>query len=230
MHLGRWWSVRCRFDHRHVSGHPIVAALYDRALGPVEHAGLGEIRTETLSFARGRVLEIAAGNGHNLGHYPSGLASVTLAEPDPHMYSRLLERLQHEPAIPGSPETGCSTLQISAEALPFDDASFDSVVCTLGLCTIPDPASALAEVHRVLVPGGIYCFVEHVRALESGPARVQDLITPIWRRVAGGCHPNRDSAAAIEAAGFRILSCTRTSMPKAPRPLRPTIHGHAERG
>lgn len=211
-------------------GHPIVAALYDRALGPVEHAGLGAIRTETLSPARGRVLEIAAGNGHNLGHYPPGVSSLTLAEPDPHMYARLIERLETRPAVSGLSQLECSTLEASAESLPFDDSSFDSVVCTLGLCTIPDPASALAEVHRVLVPGGIYCFVEHVRALESGPARVQDLITPIWRRVAGGCHPNRDSAAAIEAAGFRIVSCTRTSMPKAPRPLKPTIHGHAERG
>lgn len=221
--------VRCRFDHRHVPGHPIVAALYDRALGPVEHAGLGDIRTETLSFARGRVLEIAAGNGHNLGHYPQSVTSLVLAEPDPHMYSRLLERLEAEPAIPDSPEVECSTVQAAAESLPFEDGSFDSVVCTLGLCTIPDANAALAEVSRVLAPGGTFCFVEHVRSDERRDARLQDLITPLWRRVAGGCHPNRDSAATIGDAGFRVVAIERSMMPKAPRPLRPMIYGYAEK-
>lgn len=216
-------------DHRHVSGHPIVAALYDRMLGPVEHAGLGEIRTETLASAVGRTLEVAAGNGHNLGHYPATVGSLVLAEPDPHMYSRLLERIDQVPAAAGGRAVPLSAIQASAEALPFDADSFDSVVCTLGLCTIPDPALALAEVRRVLVPGGRYCFVEHVRSGEPRSARLQDLITPVWRRVAGGCHPNRDALRAIEGAGFAIERVQHGVMPKAPKPLSPTVCGVAVR-
>ncbi len=210
-----------------MSGHPIVAALYDRILGPVEHAGLGEIRTGTLAAASGRTLEIAAGNGHNLGHYPASVDSLVLAEPDPHMYSRLLERMDRLPAGSSGRVIESSVFQASAEDLPFESSSFDSVVCTLGLCTIPDPARALAEVRRVLSPDGRFCFVEHVRSAESGTARMQDLITPLWRRVAGGCHPNRDSQALIESAGFRIEALERGTMPKAPRPLSPLISGFA---
>jgi ubiquinone/menaquinone biosynthesis C-methylase UbiE len=210
-----------------VSGHPIVAALYDRILGPVEHAGLGEIRTGTLAAASGRTLEIAAGNGHNLGHYPASVDSLVLAEPDPHMYSRLLERVDRVGPCTDGHVIECSVLQEFAEDLPFEPNSFDSVVCTLGLCTIPDPARALAEVRRVLSPDGRFCFVEHVRSAESGTARMQDLITPFWRRAAGGCHPNRDSLALIESAGFRIEALERGTMPKAPRPLSPLISGFA---
>jgi ubiquinone/menaquinone biosynthesis C-methylase UbiE len=210
-----------------VSGHPIVAALYDRVLGPVEHAGLGEIRTRTLATARGRTLEIASGNGHNLGHYPATVTSLVLAEPDPHMYSRLLQQMSKRSAGTRNVSIEVSAVQASAEELPFADGTFDSVVCTLGLCTIPDPVRALAEVRRVLVPGGRYCFVEHVRSGAAGRARIQDLITPVWRRVAGGCHPNRDARAAIEAAGFDIEQIESGPMPKAPMPLRPMIYGAA---
>jgi len=210
-----------------VSGHPIVAALYDRILGPVEHAGLGEIRTRTLAAASGRTLEIAAGNGHNLGHYPAAVDSLVLAEPDPHMHSRLLERLDLVSAGSGGRAIECSVLQASAEDLPFESNGFDSVVCTLGLCTIPEPMRALAEVRRVLSPNGRFCFVEHVRSETPGTARLQDLITPLWRRAAGGCHPNRDSQASIESAGFRIEALERGRMPKAPRPLSPLISGFA---
>lgn len=210
-----------------MSGHPIVAALYDRVLGPVEHAGLGEIRTRTLAEASGRTLEIASGNGHNLGHYPATVTSLVVAEPDPYMYSRLLERIGEVPAGAATPTIEVTAVEASAEDLPFEDDAFDSVVCTLGLCTIPDPARALAEARRVLVPAGRYCFVEHVRSGASGEARVQDLITPVWRRVAGGCHPNRDARAEIESAGFRIEQIESGAMPKAPMPLRPMIYGAA---
>lgn len=143
------------------------------------------------------------------------------------MYSRLLQQMSEKSAGVGDVVIEASAVEASAERLPFDDRTFDSVVCTLGLCTIPDPARALAEVRRVLIPGGRYCFVEHVRSGVSGEARVQDLITPIWRRVAGGCHPNRDARAAIEAAGFEIEQFESGPMPKAPKPLRPMIYGVA---
>ena len=203
--------------------------LYRRFLAPrvvdtiCSPRALGKWRARVVEELSGNVIEIGFGAGRNLEYYPRDVTTITAIEPSSVMRQRAQGR------IAASAQT-VTFGGLDGQKLDLPDASFDAAVVTFSLCTIPDPASALAEVHRVLVPGGIYCFVEHVRALESGPARVQDLITPIWRRVAGGCHPNRDSAAAIEAAGFRILSCTRTSMPKAPRPLRPTIHGHAERG
>lgn len=210
-----------------MSGHPIVAALYDRVLAPVEHAGLGEIRTETLSLAEGNTLEIAAGNGHNLGHYPQTVSELVLAEPDPHMYSRLLQRMDEVPVGVGGRPPEMAAIQASAEDLPFDSGSFDSVVCTLGLCTIPDPTRALSEVRRVLKPSGRYFFVEHVRSQTASSARWQDLITPLWRVVAGGCHPNRDSESLLEAVGFEMQRIERSVMPKAPKPLRPLIYGVA---
>ena len=196
-------------------------------LAPVEHAGLGDIRTETLSHAAGDTLEIAAGNGHNLGHYPQSVGDLVLAEPDPHMYSRLLQRMDETPAGVGGRSVAVTAVQASAEELPFDSSSFDSVVCTLGLCTIPEPLRALSEVRRVLKPSGRYFFVEHVRARTRSTARLQDLITPLWRVVAGGCHPNRNSESLLEAAGFEVERIERSVMPKAPKPLSPLIYGVA---
>ena len=208
-----------------MEGHPIVAALYDRVLGPAEHGDLAALRARALEAARGRTLEVAAGTGHNLHHYPPGVTSLVLAEPDPHMASRLRKRLE-------SVQSDIERIEVasaSAESLPYEDSSFDSVVCTLGLCTIPDPAAALAEIRRVLVPGGSFCFLEHVRSERRGRARRQDLVTPPWRRVAGGCHPNRDTGAEIAAAGFRIDWLERGTMPRAPGFLRPMIIGVARR-
>ena len=114
-----------------------------------------------------------------------------------------------------------------AERLPFGDASFDTVVSTLTLCTVADQAAALAEMRRVLVPGGRLLFLEHVRAQDERDARLQDRITPLWRHIGHGCHPNRDTVAAIEDAGFVLEWLERDRQPDAPRFVAPRATGVA---
>jgi len=113
--------------------------------------------------------------------------------------------------------------------LPFADGTFDVAVTTLVLCTVPDPASALGELLRVLRPGGRLLFAEHVRSSEARTARVQDVVKPVWQFVARGCHPNRDTLAAIEGAGFVVEELERTTMRKAPAIVREVIVGVARR-
>jgi ubiquinone/menaquinone biosynthesis C-methylase UbiE len=114
-----------------------------------------------------------------------------------------------------------------AEALPFPDDSFDTAVSTLALCTVADPSRALAEVRRVLKPGGRLLFVEHVRHDDARQARRQDRMDPIWRRLGHGCRCNRPTEASIRAAGFEIAEIEHGQLPKAPRFVRPLISGWA---
>src|SRR5215204_5109667 len=176
-------------------GHPVFAALYDPISASMERRWMGGRRRRLLAGARGAVLEIGGGTGANLAHYRD-VDRVVVTEPDPFMRRRLDQKLA-EARVP---------LEVSAtgaEALPFPDGSFDTVVSTLVLCTVPDQESALEEVRRVLRPGGRLLFIEHVRAAGS-TARWQDRLDPLWGRLHGGCHPNRDTVAAIEEAGFEI--------------------------
>ncbi len=176
-------------------GHRVVAALYDRVTAAAERGWLGDRRRALLAGATGATLEIGAGTGANLAHLPAAADPVVLAEPDPAMRRRLEARLT------GAPRPGARIVPSPAERLDLDDASVDTVVATLVLCTVGDPAAALAEVRRVLRPGGRLLVLEHVRA-DGARGRWQDRVTPLWRRVAAGCHPNRDTLAAIRAAGF----------------------------
>ena len=176
-------------------GHPVFAALYDRLGGAMERRWMGERRARLLAGARGAVLEIGGGTGANLPHYRD-VERVTVSEPDPFMRRRLGPKLEATLVPVEVSEAG-------AEALAFPDGSFDTVVSTLVLCTVGDQGSALAEVRHVLRPGGRLLFIEHVRA-EGSAARWQDRIEPVWGCVLGGCHPNRDTLAAIEAAGFEV--------------------------
>lgn len=128
----------------------LFAAAYDRGLKATEEAGLGEMRRELLAGASGRVLEIGAGTGVNLDLYPAAVNELTLVEPDPHMAKRLRARL----AASSRP---ASVLEAPGEALPLPDGGFDVAVATLVLCTVPDPAATLAELRRVLAPGGGCC-------------------------------------------------------------------------
>lgn len=159
----------------------LVAALYDPLVA--RDPRLRGARTELLCAARGRVLEIGAGTGLNIPHYPAG-ADVTYTEPDPHMAKRL----------------DGEVVAAAAEELPFGDASFDTVVSTLVLCSVDDLERALAEIRRVLQPGGALLFLEHVRGPEgSSLARWQDRLAPLWRLVADGCNCNRQTLAALRA-------------------------------
>ena len=192
-----------------MAGHPIVAAVYDRLLAGNEEAGLREMRAELVGSASGRTLEIGSGTGLNLAHYPDAVTELVLTEPDPHMAKRLRRRLQA-----GTPPVGLvEVVKAGADDLPFEDASFDTVVGTLVLCSVPEPRLAIAEVRRVLRPGGRFVYIEHVRDREgTRRARWQDRLERPWRRIAGGCHPNRDTGPLI-ADAFGVPSPDRGEMP-----------------
>ncbi|MGI8817130.1 MAG: class I SAM-dependent methyltransferase [Pseudonocardia sp.] len=177
--------------------HRVFAATYDLMLRSVERRSLGRRRHELLEGLTGRVLDIGAGTGVNLPYYRDA-ALVTLAEPDAAMRAKLTAKL-------GDATVPVRTSDAPAEALPFPDASFEAVVSTLVLCTVVDPDRALAEIRRVLAPGGQLVLLEHVRGT-GGLARWQDRLTPLWRHLAAGCHLNRDTRAAVERAGFAVTA------------------------
>jgi ubiquinone/menaquinone biosynthesis C-methylase UbiE len=184
--------------------------------------GFDETRRRALALARGRVLEIGAGTGANLGRYPDEVGEVVLTEPQKYMARKLRAKLP-----PG--EGAGRLLEVGAEALPFEDGSFDTVVSTLVLCTVPDQQAALAEARRVLAPGGRLVFLEHVRSDDPKLARWQDRLNRPWRRLAGGCNCNRSTLAAIEAAGFTVGEVEHGTIPKAPPWIKPLILGWALR-
>lgn len=198
----------------------VFAALYDRSLRATEEAGLRRMRGELLAGARGRVLELGAGTGVNLDLYPDGIADLTLVEPDPHMAKRLRAKLADS-------SHAASIVEAPAEALPFEDGRFDTVVATLVLCTVPDPAATLTEAARVLVPGGRLLFLEHVRAEQPGLARWQDRLEKPWRFLGDGCHCNRDTVATIAASRFAVGELERGQLPKAPPIVTPLVCGSA---
>jgi ubiquinone/menaquinone biosynthesis C-methylase UbiE len=195
------------------------AALYDRGLKGTEDAGLREMRRETLSQARGRTIDLGAGTGVNHPLFPTEVTELVMAEPDPHMLAKLREKI--------ADGEGVQIVQASAQELPFEDDSFDTAVFTLVLCTVPDPAAALAEAARVLRPGGKLLFVEHVRAKDPGLARWQDRLERPWRFLGDGCHCNRDTTATIKASAFEIDQLEGASLPKAPPIVRPLVRGSA---
>jgi ubiquinone/menaquinone biosynthesis C-methylase UbiE len=212
---------RSREEHETSSmqdGHPIFAALYDPIGASAERRWMGERRRRLLTGAWGVVLEIGGGTGANLEHYRD-VDRVTIAEPDPFMRNKLGPKL-------GDARVPVKVSAAGAEALPFPDGSFDTVVSTLVLCTVPDQESALDEIRRVLRPGGRLLFIEHVRAAGS-MARWQDRLDPLWRRLFGGCHPNRDTVAAIEDAGFEIETFESFYPPDPLSVLTPHVQGSA---
>jgi Methylase involved in ubiquinone/menaquinone biosynthesis len=196
------------------------AALYDRSLKGTEEAGLRDMRRRLLAEARGRTIDLGAGTGANLGLYPAAVSELVLVEPDPHMAKKLRHRL----AEAGNP---AELIEAPAERLPFEDASFDTAVFTLVLCTVPDPAAALVEVARVLRPGGRMLFIEHVRSEDPGLARWQDRLEKPWRFLGDGCHCNRDTVATIEASPLAVEQLERDRMPKAPPIVKPLARGTA---
>jgi SAM-dependent methyltransferase len=177
-------------DRRLTSGHRWFAAFYGRCAEPMNRRQLGPILHELLSGLSGDVLEVGAGTGATFEHYPAG-ARVVAIEPDPHMRRRAEARLRPNIDLRAG----------SAHDLPAADASADAVVCSLVLCTIEDVPRALAEIGRVLKPGGRLIFVEHVRG-DGVLGRVQDITQPVWGWLAAGCHWNRGTARAIADAGF----------------------------
>jgi ubiquinone/menaquinone biosynthesis C-methylase UbiE len=177
--------------------HPLFARFWSRMSGRV---GSRRERTELLAGLRGRVLEVGAGDGRNFSYYPTGVTEVLAIEPEPYLRDLASTAAERAP-VPVTVTDGV------AEKVPRDDATFDAVVTSLVLCSVPDQQTALAELRRVLVPGGELRFFEHVvaersklgRTLQSG---LDD--TGIWPHLGAGCHLARDTVAAIAAAGFTV--------------------------
>jgi len=198
----------------------LFAALYDKVSKGSEEAGLRDERRELLATADGATLEIGAGTGLNLEHYPDAVTRLVLAEPDEHMRRRLDRRARE--VYPAA-----EIVDASVERLPFPDATFDTVVVTFVLCSVPEQDAALIEVARVLKPSGRLLFLEHVRSDEPSVAKWQDRVTPLYNLV--GCNPNRDTLAAIEASTLGVETVKHGEVPKAPKFERPLIVGVARR-
>jgi ubiquinone/menaquinone biosynthesis C-methylase UbiE len=193
----------------------ILALVYDPFLWLGEIAGMRRRRRTLLGGARGRVVEIGAGTGLNITHYPDGIAELVLTEPEPGMRRRLARRVQRH-------GRGARILDAPAERLPLADASVDTVVSTLALCTVNDPERALREIARVLRPDGQLLFIEHVRASSRFLAACQDNLLQPWRRFAGGCICNRPTLELMRACGFAVVAddVLWRGMPAIVHPLR----------
>jgi ubiquinone/menaquinone biosynthesis C-methylase UbiE len=199
-----------------------MAAIYDRFMRETERACLQAWRAELLAEAGGATLEVGAGTGANLPHYPRSVDRLVLAEPDRAMRARLEARADAQARV-------VEIVDATVEALPFADASFDTIVCTLVLCSVGDPDRALGEVRRVLRPGGRFIYVEHVAAEDPRRLAWQRRLDPFWRHIAGGCRLTRPTGEAIARAGFDVTWQRRESMRKALPIVRPSVRGVAVR-
>lgn len=196
------------------------AVLYEPILRRGERLGMNDRRAELLGGARGRVLEIGAGTGLNVPHYPGGTGEVVLTEPVPAMYRRVRRRAE------GRAST--RVIRASADDLPVEDDSVDTVVSTLVLCTVAEVAPVLAEIARVLRPGGRLLFCEHVRSDEPGLARRQARYARLWAAFAQGCRCDRDTLDLVEEQ-FDVEWVTRAPWLGMPSLVRPLVTGAATR-
>lgn len=178
--------------------HPRFARFYIRLSQAAERHGGAEHRERLLKGLSGTVIEVGAGNGLNFGHYPPTVTEVLAVEPDDVLRKHGDRRAADAPVT-------VTLVAGHADALPADEGSFDAAVVSLVLCSVADPSSALAEIHRVLRPGGELRFYEHVRSPRDWIGHAQDLLTPAWRRAFGACHPNRDTLKTIRESGFEII-------------------------
>jgi ubiquinone/menaquinone biosynthesis C-methylase UbiE len=199
----------------------LYAAVYDQITERLDRKGAAEHRERLAADADGEVLEVGAGTGRNLPHYRRATRVVAL-EPDPEMRAR---------AAKAASRAGVAVDLIDGDAmhLPFPDESFDTAVMSLVLCTIPDPARALAEAHRVLRPRGTLRFYEHVRAEDPKLARWQDRLARPWRWIGRGCRANQETVDLIGAGAFKVRDLDRFFLDAAPPLTRPHVLGVAER-
>ena len=195
------------------------AFTYDRFSKGSEKAGLAEMRKNLIAGASGDVLEVGGGTGANLGYYGAGVGSVTVTEPEPPMLKRLERKAREQ-------NSQATILRAPAEDLPFEDASFDTVVSTLVLCGVDDQPRAVRELRRVLRPGGRLIFIEHVRSDDPRVAKMQDRMNPVNRFLVC-CDCNRPTLETIRSAGFEVTELEQTELPKAPPFVRPLIVGTA---
>ncbi|MDP1803977.1 MAG: class I SAM-dependent methyltransferase [Acidimicrobiales bacterium] len=204
----------------------LFALTYDRFMSGGEKAGLAATRSKLLAHASGDVLEVGAGTGLNLSHYPMSVRSLALTEPDPAMLRRL-ERSISAGAGAGGGRPG-TVLRAPAEDLPFDDATFDTVVSTLVLCGVDDQPRTVREIRRVLRPGGRFLFIEHVRSDDDKLARRQDRIN--WfNRLTTSCDCNRPTLRTLQQGGRVVEDVVHGDLPKSPSFVRPMVVGCAVR-
>ena len=194
------------FYQEHVVPHLVNLAMRNRELVPY--------RERVLAGAEGRVLEIGIGAGANLKCYPASVKGIIGLEPS----ARLISMARHAAAQSPQRIAAVNFMEASAEAIPLEPGTVDTVVMTWTLCSIPAPLQALREMRRVLKPGGQILFVEHGQSPDGGVKKWQDRLTPIWKRIAGGCHLNRPISALLEQAGFHITHLT-TGYMKGPKPM-----------
>ena len=191
------------FYNKYILPHVINLAMRNREFDPY--------RRRVVSQARGRVLEIGIGSGLNLPLYGAAIDEILGLDPVP----RLIDMAQEAANRSKIPVT---LITASAQAMPIDAASIDTLVMTWTLCSIPDAAAALQEMRRVLKPNGQLLFVEHGSAPEAGVRKWQDRLTPLWKRIGGGCHLNRPIRSLIEEAGFKMIRLD-TGYADGPRPM-----------
>jgi SAM-dependent methyltransferase len=194
-----------------------MASLYDRFILPkllacaCSSPPVMKQRAKVVPQAAGQVLELGIGLGLNLSFYdPDKVTGVTGVDPAAGLRAAAL-------AAPRDPRLAVTVEDGTAEALPFEDRSFDTVVCTFTLCSVHTPQAALAEARRVLKPAGTFLFCEHGLAPDPGVARWQRRIEPVWKRIAGGCHLTRPISTAIAAAGFKLRQVDSMYVPKTPK-------------
>lgn len=184
-----------------MADHPLFAAFYDRVSKAADAAGLARRRAALLADAKGRVLEVGAGTGLNLPHYGPDVSIVVALEPDGAMRRRL-EPLARDSAV------AVQVVDATLEDAELEDGSFDTIVCTLVLCTVPDLRGALARIRTLLAPGGKVLFLEHVKTTGLR-GMVQTVATPVWRHAMAGCRLDRDTPKALRDAGFVITDLDR---------------------
>ncbi len=201
---------------------PLFARFFHRFCGRDRGTGERELRRALLTGACGRVVEVGAGNGINFEHYPADVTELIAVEPEPYL------RGQAEKAAATAPVPVRVTAGLAA-SLPLPDDSVDAVVVCGVLCSVPDQSAALAEFRRVLRAGGELRFYEHVGSRRSGFARWQRIADPVWSRLMGGCHTDRDTLSSITAAGFRLERCRGFGFPESARayPVAPRVLGVA---
>ena len=181
-----------------MSAHLFVAALYDNLMVPADKFGFSQIRKRVAKDAVGKVLEIGAGTGLNFKFFENA-SCVFAIEPDQFMMKKAEKRIRNCAAL----------IRAEAERIPFPDNSFDTVVSTLTFCTIGNPVEAAKEIRRVLKPSGCFYFAEHPVADTPFLTRMEKAVTPVWKRIAGGCHLDRDIISHFKSGGLNIVEVTR---------------------
>lgn len=203
--------------------HPLFARLWPRLAHQLDRHGGSAHRRRLVAGLHGRVLEVGAGDGRNFAHYPPTVTEVVAVEPESHLRGLADKRARRAPVK-------VQVLDGLAEQLPVEDDAFDAAVLSLVLCSVTDQAAALAEIRRVLRPGGRVRFFEHVGAQRPAHRRLQQALdATIWPRVGGGCHTSRDTLGAIEQSGLEVIEVERLRFPdtRLPMPTSPHIFGEA---